>query len=121
VIAYGKDRPAAITKLKRALSETVIDGVATTIPFFEALLEKEEFARGDFYTNYIEKSGIIRELMLTPYLKKKIVCERKDFDEEAVAQIVHKIYQELKGAGGGAQSGGLSQWVMADRTNEIEN
>jgi len=118
VIAYGKDRPAAITKMKRALSETVIDGVATTIPFFQLLFEKEEFISGDFYTNYVEKSGIIRELMLTPYLKKKIVCEHKDFNEEAVAQIAHKIYQELKGAAGQTPSDGLSQWVMADRTEE---
>jgi len=121
VIAYGKDRPAAITKLKRALSETVIDGVATTIPFFQALLEKEEFARGDFYTNYIEKSGIIREMMLKPYLKKKIVCEPKDFGEEAVAQIAHKIYQEMKNVAGGTQNGNLSRWVLADRASEIEN
>jgi len=38
-----------------------------------------------------------------------------------VAQIVHKIYQEMKNAGGGAQNGGLSRWVLADRASEIED
>jgi acetyl/propionyl-CoA carboxylase alpha subunit len=122
IITYGKDRDAAIVKLKRALSETVIEGVATTIPFFNLLLEKEEFASGNFYTNYIEKSGIVRELMLKPYLQKRVVCGHKDIEEEAVADIVYKVYQEMKKAselpGGGA--GTVSKWVMSDRMEILE-
>ncbi len=122
IIAYGKDRNAAITKLKRALSETVIEGVATTIPFFQLLLEKEDFIRGDFCTNYVEKSGIMRELMLRPYLQKKIVCKHKEAGEEAIAQIVHKIYRQLQTEQEKNGNGkGLSEWVLADRTECREN
>lgn len=118
VIAYGKDRESAIIKLKRALSETVIEGVATTIPFFIALLEKEDFTSGNFYTNFIEKSGIIKELMLKPYLQKKMVCNHKDIEEQAVADIAHKIYQEMKTISQPEGGRIISKWVLADRMFE---
>lgn len=120
IIAYGKDRASALKKLDRALSETNIEGVATTIPFFKLLLEKEEFISGNFYTNFIEKSGIVRELMLKPYLQKKIVCNHKDIEEKAVADIAYKVYREIKNvsATSGGNFGRISKWVMASR---IEN
>ncbi len=117
IIAYGKDRDSAIKKLKRALGETSIDGVATTIPFFKLLLEKEEFLQGNFFTNYIEKSGIIRELMLAPYCKPA-VCEHKDLEEQAVADIAHAIYREIKNNLPAANGNGVSKWVLADRIAE---
>lgn len=54
LIVYGKDREDAIQKLKRALAHFTIEGVNTTIPFFEALLEDEKFLGGDFNTNFLE-------------------------------------------------------------------
>jgi acetyl-CoA carboxylase biotin carboxylase subunit len=121
IIAYGKDRPTAIKRLRRALSETVIEGVATTIPFFTLLLEKEDFASGDFYTNYVEKSGIVRELMLKPYLHKAVVCSHKDIEEQAVADIARNIYREMKKSGDAPSSGpAISKWVLADRIEREE-
>ncbi|MCU0653247.1 MAG: ATP-grasp domain-containing protein [Candidatus Pacebacteria bacterium] len=122
VIAYGKDRGSAIKKLRRALSETSIEGVATTIPFFLALLEKEDFVKGDFYTNFIEKSGIVRELMLKPYACKPVACGHKDIEEGAIANIAYSIYREMKKSAdtfGGGQ-GDVSRWVMSGRLNRME-
>jgi len=115
IIAYGKDRNSAITKLRRALSETVIEGVATTIPFFNALLEKEDFINGNFYTNFIEKSGIVRDLMLKPYLQKKVVCSHKDVEEQSIADIARSIYLEMKNSGPAEDDPVVSKWVLASR------
>ena len=121
IIAYGKDRETAIKRLRRALSETVIEGVATTIPFFNLLLEKEDFISGNFYTNYIEKSGIVRELMLKPYLRKAVVCNHKDIEEQAVADIARSIYQEMKNSGETPSADpAISKWVLADRMEREE-
>jgi len=121
IIAYGKDRESAIVKLRRALSETVIEGVATTIPFFKLLLEKQDFLNGDFYTNFIEKSGIIRELMLKPYVCKPVVYKHRDVEEQAIADIVYNIYQEIEKSA--ATAGGqdtISKWVMSGRMAKAE-
>ena len=50
VITYGKTREEAVSRMKRALSEFVIEGVHTTIPFHLKLLEHETFVSGEFNT-----------------------------------------------------------------------
>jgi acetyl-CoA carboxylase biotin carboxylase subunit len=46
IVAYGRTRPAAIAKMERALAETRIEGVKTTIDFCRAILRDEDFRRG---------------------------------------------------------------------------
>lgn len=55
VIVWGSDRAEAIRRMRRALDECIITGVATTIPFQEALLRDERFCRGDFSTRYLNE------------------------------------------------------------------
>ncbi|AGN37037.1 acetyl-CoA carboxylase biotin carboxylase subunit [Bacillus paralicheniformis] len=54
VITYGKTREEAVSRMKRALSEFVIEGVHTTIPFHLKLLEHETFVSGEFNTKFLE-------------------------------------------------------------------
>lgn len=58
LIVHGKDRAEAIAKMKRALDEFVIEGVDTTIPFHQRLLEHEAFVSGEFDTKFLEKNKI---------------------------------------------------------------
>ncbi|WP_257348024.1 acetyl-CoA carboxylase biotin carboxylase subunit [Pseudalkalibacillus decolorationis] len=58
VITYGNTRDEAIRRMKRALSEFVIDGVDTTIPFHLRLLEHEQFVSGEFNTKFLEKHDL---------------------------------------------------------------
>jgi acetyl-CoA carboxylase biotin carboxylase subunit len=55
LIVSGRTRPEAIERAKRALSEFIIEGIATTIPFHLAALDVPAFCEGDFYTDFIEK------------------------------------------------------------------
>ncbi|WP_243290201.1 acetyl-CoA carboxylase biotin carboxylase subunit [Bacillus sp. FJAT-47783] len=54
LITYGATREEAIARMKRALSEFVIEGVSTTIPFHLKLLEHETFVNGEFNTKFLE-------------------------------------------------------------------
>lgn len=54
LIVWGASRDEAIARGKRALSEFVIEGIPTTIPFHLAVLENEAFKRGEVYTDFIE-------------------------------------------------------------------
>lgn len=54
VITYGSTRQEAISRMKRALSEFVIEGVHTTIPFHLNLLNHEKFVEGNFNTKFLE-------------------------------------------------------------------
>ena len=55
IIAHGKTRNEAISKMKRALEETVIDGVDTNIDFLFKIIRNSNFLRGKYDTAFIEK------------------------------------------------------------------
>ena len=55
IIAHGKTRNEAISKMKRALEETVIDGVDTNIDFLFKIIRNSNFLRGKYDTSFIEK------------------------------------------------------------------
>lgn len=61
IIVWGKNRTEAIQRMKRALDEFVIEGIHTTMPFHQKLLEHEEFLSGDFNTKFLEKFDIMIE------------------------------------------------------------
>ena len=48
IIVHGKDRAEAVARMHRALSETVVEGVKTTIPFHLKLLADPTFLAGEF-------------------------------------------------------------------------
>jgi len=60
VITYGKTRDEAISRMKRALSEFVIEGVHTTIPFHIKLLNHEKFVEGEFNTKFLELYDVMK-------------------------------------------------------------
>jgi acetyl-CoA carboxylase, biotin carboxylase subunit len=61
VIVRARTRDLAIDKMKRALSEFVIEGVKTTIPFHLQLMDDERFRSGDFDTHFLEDFELKRE------------------------------------------------------------
>lgn len=58
LIVWAPTRQEAIAKMKRALSEFVIEGVHTTIPFHQKLMEHPVFNRGDFDIKFLEENEI---------------------------------------------------------------
>jgi acetyl-CoA carboxylase biotin carboxylase subunit len=54
IIAIAQTREEAICTMERALSEYVIEGVKTTIPFHQQLMQNKAFKAGNFTTKFIE-------------------------------------------------------------------
>ena len=55
LIVHGRDRPEALARLKRALSELIVDGVDTTTPLFHALLEEPDIQDGNYSIHWLER------------------------------------------------------------------
>jgi acetyl-CoA carboxylase biotin carboxylase subunit len=55
LIVHGSDRAEAISRMKRALSMFVVEGISTTIPLHEHILEDEDFQAGRFDTTFLTK------------------------------------------------------------------
>ncbi|GJM76433.1 hypothetical protein HMSSN036_86490 [Paenibacillus macerans] len=58
LIVWGTTREEAIAKMKRALSEFAIEGIHTTIPFHQKLLNHPTFVKGDFDIKFLEENEI---------------------------------------------------------------
>jgi acetyl/propionyl-CoA carboxylase alpha subunit len=53
---WAPTREQAIARLRRALSETIIKGIATNTQYLKGILELEEFARGDYDTGLLARA-----------------------------------------------------------------
>ena len=54
LIVSGQTREEVVTRMKRALTEFVIEGVKTTIPFHLKLMDDKAFQSGMFTTKFLE-------------------------------------------------------------------
>jgi len=122
VISWDKTREEAISKLKRALEEMVIEGVPVTTPLFKVLLENKDFLKGNFTTDFIERSGILGKILPQP---RKRIPEMREMEEKETAEIIFQIYKAIKESpptspGGGPERKSPSNWVMSERLKMLE-
>ena len=62
LIVWDHDRERALARAKRALAETDIQGIRTTVPLMQRLIELDEFVDSTHYTTYIESvPGLLGE------------------------------------------------------------
>ncbi|MEI8054698.1 MAG: acetyl-CoA carboxylase biotin carboxylase subunit [bacterium] len=54
IISYGKTREIAITKMRNALKEIVIEGIKTNIPLHQRILEDKKFLQGGVNIHHLE-------------------------------------------------------------------
>ena len=66
LIVRGADRGEVLRRLRRALSEFRVEGIATTLPFHRALLEEEVFASGEYTTSFVAERLAGMEIPASP-------------------------------------------------------
>ncbi|HIQ32366.1 MAG TPA: acetyl-CoA carboxylase biotin carboxylase subunit, partial [Methanothermococcus okinawensis] len=95
LITYGRDREEAIARMRRALKEYIILGVSTNIPFHRAVMEEEDFKKGNISTHYIEDHK--------EYLREKIrkyALEAMDLEKLFEEKVLHDSKKIVALAGG---------------------
>ena len=55
LIVHGKNRTECLMRLRRALNEFVIDGIETTVPLFQALVNEPDIVNGAYNIHWLEK------------------------------------------------------------------
>lgn len=111
--AWGATRDEAIARMKRALGEYHIGGIRTTIPFFLAVLEDEEFQQGETDTGYIarflerQKAQVSNEQSgLNDIQIVAAIVAATDFAQQARAG---------QNSGSNSQNQKVSKWKLAGR------
>ena len=60
LIVHGRTRNECIQRMRRALQETVVDGIKTTLPLHLWILEQPEFLSGEYNIHWLEKKLALR-------------------------------------------------------------
>jgi len=61
LIVTARTREEALDKLERALDEFIVEGIKTTIPFHQQLLDNENFRKGVYTTKFMEDFELVAE------------------------------------------------------------
>ncbi len=56
LIVWGRDRRDCLARAKRALEEYRVDGISTTLPFFQKVLQDPQFLAGEIDVGYIDRN-----------------------------------------------------------------
>ena len=96
LITVAQTRSEAITKMERALSEYIVEGVKTTIPFHQQLMQDENFRAGNFTTKFLEDFVLNRECFLRGFLRLnggQLQSSRADLQgERAFLQNLSEVF-----------------------------
>ena len=54
LVVSGRNRNECMMRLRRTLHEFVIDGIKTTIPLFQELVNEPDFINGEYHIHWLE-------------------------------------------------------------------
>jgi acetyl-CoA carboxylase biotin carboxylase subunit len=112
LIVWGADRAQAIERLRRALDELRVEGVATSIPLFQALLADLDFLTGDLDIAMLDRKLKHDELRLpVPAVDRDL-----PFVAAALAQLEH---DRRAAAAPGPRGGSRDRWAVAARRDAL--
>ncbi|MEW6321880.1 MAG: acetyl-CoA carboxylase biotin carboxylase subunit [Acidobacteriota bacterium] len=112
LVAWGEDRAHALARMRRALAEYEVLGIRTTIPFFQWVLDDEDFVAGRFDTTFIDRK-------LGGRNGEPLVAPPADLEElAAVAAAVHLATRPAAAAPAGVAGAG-SRWQQAGRVEGL--
>lgn len=85
LIAYGKDREEAITRMIRAIDEYVITGITTTLGFGKFVMQHEAFTSGNFDTHFVKE-----------YFTPDVLQQNNEDEAKIAALIMHQLLSSTK-------------------------
>jgi len=102
VVSWGEDRAQAVARIRRALEETVVEGLTSNVAFHRWLLARPEFILGDVHTGFLGESFTPDALKATP-------------EAEEVALLAASLHAHARALSVRPVERGPSQWRYADR------
>jgi acetyl-CoA carboxylase biotin carboxylase subunit len=118
LVVWGRDRAEAIERLRRALSEFVVKGIKTSIPFHQKLVHQPKFLEGRYDTGFIDqhmaggKGG-------TPAATEEDAAEAKRVAFMMAAIAAYKRDKQRASAATVATAGGGDPWKLFGRRSQM--
>ncbi len=113
LVAWAEDRPAAVERMRRALSEYVVSGIKTTLPFFLWLFEQPEFRDAAFHTAYLDE--VLATRNGTAFAQAAPAVE----DVAVMAAAIRSVLSTPPASG--ASSGTVGKWKAQARSEGLRD
>jgi len=110
LVTWGDTRDHAMQRMRRALAEYQVRGIRTTIPFFQWILEDEDFKAARFDTSFID-----RKLGAPDRPPLRAI----DATHEDLAAIAAAVQMFSKPVTNGATASTASRWRDAARSQAV--
>jgi len=107
LIAWGRDRNEAITRMRRALYEYTIIGIKSNIPFHKAVMENPRFIKGELGTHFIDRETTLLDDM------KRMMEREKPLEEK-----LSHLFEEKKRIAAMAAVAAVTQMHRHGKTKE---
>ena len=118
LVGWAEDRPAAIDRMRRALSEYVVSGIKTTLPFFVWLFAQREFLDGAFHTAYLDE--VLAARNGTPFVESSPAIE----DVAVIAAALHAVLSPASlssGPAGAERRELMRRWKAQARSESLRD
>ena len=93
LIVWDVDREASTRRMLRALGEFEIGGLKTLIPFHQALLATEQWARGETCRDLVEDKGWLKELAFPAAPKKDEEPEEEKVERDYAVEVSGRKFE----------------------------
>lgn len=114
LVVWGRDRENAIARCRRALTEYIVKGIKTTIPFHARVMLNENFINGDFDTNFID----------THFTMEDAVRDRPDEKVAIIGAAIKAFRLERQNAQSllaRTEGGEVNPWKLSGRIRSLNN
>jgi acetyl-CoA/propionyl-CoA carboxylase biotin carboxyl carrier protein len=109
IVSWGEDRPQAIARMRRALDETVIDGLASNVGFHRWLMALPEFAAGDVHTG-----------LLAEKFSPAVLAPGPETEEIALLAASLHAYETARSVRPVERATSGAAWKFADRSGALD-
>ncbi|MFP5379467.1 MAG: acetyl/propionyl/methylcrotonyl-CoA carboxylase subunit alpha [Vicinamibacteria bacterium] len=110
LVTWGEDRPHALARMRRALAEYEVRGIRTTIPFFQWVLDDEDFVAARFDTTFIDRKLGARN---------GAPLQAPGDDHETLAVLAVALDAVLRAPGAPAATPARSLWTSRARLDAL--
>jgi acetyl-CoA carboxylase biotin carboxylase subunit len=114
LVVWAEDRPRALSRLRRALTEYRIAGIATTLPLFRLLLDVPEFQLGELHTGLLDEllaRGPVQalEAAVDPAVEEAAIVAAACLAAEEAEHLPHDGFEIAEREGWGWRLAGRSE------------
>ncbi len=114
LVLYGENREQVLARARRAVREYRVEGIATTLPFFDRMLRDERFVAGDVDVGFVDRLWMAE-------IAGRTAPERSTLFPAALAAAAVAALQSAPERRQETRSRGPSAWKQAGRDDQLLN